>query len=322
MIMLIGVLILISSCKSQFEDEKLFPNIKNVIELEKTDLIPTFESSFEINKNNIYVVTLILAWNDIKNEIGAELTAFSSEQLEEINLSKSHLNTLQKNEYESSIEVDGRKISTNAYFRKSLQFEKPLTKFEDPILFGNTKVESFGFWGNCEFAKVNYYTDENEYSITLFPKNKEHEIILIMNQGLKYSLNNFQDYFSRYNQQKDLKKNEAILLNNKDKIVIPIIQFNLEKTFEKIVRSTFKGNNLEFEVVEAKQQNAFILNEGGAEVESLVEMISEASEEMVKPHPKLMIFNKPFVVFLKRKDASHPYFGIYVVNDELLKRSK
>jgi len=145
-IILISVLILISSCKSQFKNEKLFPKIKNVNELEKTDLIPTFESSFEVNMNNIYVATLPLAWNDIKNEIGVELTAFSSEQLEEINLTKSHLNTLQKNEYESSIEVNGRKIRTNAYFRKSLLFEKPLIKFEDPILFGNTKIESFGFW--------------------------------------------------------------------------------------------------------------------------------------------------------------------------------
>ncbi len=35
-----------------------------------------------------------------------------------------------------------------------------------------------------------------------------------------------------------------------------------------------------------------------------------------------MIFNKPFVVFLKRKDAKHPYFGVYIANEELLKKKK
>jgi hypothetical protein len=39
-----------------------------------------------------------------------------------------------------------------------------------------------------------------------------------------------------------------------------------------------------------------------------------------KPKPKMMIFNKPFVVFLKRKDAKHPYFGVYIANEELLKK--
>ena len=35
-----------------------------------------------------------------------------------------------------------------------------------------------------------------------------------------------------------------------------------------------------------------------------------------------MIFNKPFVVCLKRKDAEHPYFGVYIANEELLKKKK
>ena len=32
----------------------------------------------------------------------------------------------------------------------------------------------------------------------------------------------------------------------------------------------------------------------------------------------MMIFNKPFLVFLKRKNAEQPYFGVFIANDELL----
>ena len=45
---------------------------------------------------------------------------------------------------------------------------------------------------------------------------------------------------------------------------------------------------------------------------------TEAVEEFEKPKPKMMIFDKPFIIFLKRKDAEYPYFGVYIANDELL----
>ena len=89
-----------------------------------------------------------------------------------------------------------------------------------------------------------------------------------------------------------------------------------------MVGSSFKANHTNFTILEAHQQNAFILNEIGAEVKSVVDIAADATEEIEKPKPKMMIFNKPFVVLLKRKDAENPYFGVYIANDELLKKIK
>ena len=309
--------ILIWSCKSKLENESVFPEVKNVTELKNTDFVPTLESSFEVKNNIIYGATIPFAWNEIRNEIGTTLTEFSSMQLEEINDSKSYVNVLKDNEYVTSVEVDEKEIRAKAYFRKSLPFEEPLIRFDKSLTFGNSNVKSFGFWNSCSFAKINYFNDETDFSITLLPKNEEHEIILILHKENK---NTFKSYFERYNKQKGIAKSQRIYFNDDDKVEIPIIEFNLEKSFEKIVGSTFIANNEKFKMLEAYQRNAFILNENGAEVESEAEMAAEAVEEMERPKPKMMIFNRPFVVLLKRKDAENPYFGVYIANDELLKK--
>lgn len=314
---ILTLLILISSCQSKLENENIFPEVKNVTELKSTDFVPTLESTFEIKNNIIYGATIPFAWNEIRNEIGTTLTGFSSKQLEEINDTKSYVNVLKNNEYETSVEVDGKEIRAKAYFRKSLPFEEPLTKFDKPLTFGNSSVESFGFWSSCSFAKINYFNDENDFSVTLFPKNDEHEIILILNKEIR---SDFKSNFERYNKQKSIAKSERVYFNDDDKVEIPIIEFNLAKSFDKIVSSSFKANETEYAILEALQRNAFILNENGAEVESEVEMAADAVEEIERVKPKMMIFNRPFVVLLKRKDAENPYFGVYIANDELLKK--
>lgn len=97
--------------------------------------------------------------------------------------------------------------------------------------------------------------------------------------------------------------------------------FNLDKNYAEFVGSTFRSKKMLFELTEAYQRNAFVLDEYGAEVESEASIAAEAVEEYERPKPKMMIFNKPFVLFLKRRDAQNPYFGIYNVNAELLKKS-
>jgi len=314
---ILTLLILISSCQSKLENENIFPEVKNVTELNSTDFVPTLESTFEIKNNIVYGATIPFAWNEIRNEIGTTLTDFSSKQLEEINDTKSYVNVLKNNEYETSVEVDGKEIRAKAYFRKSLPFEEPLTKFDKPLTFGNSNVESFGFWSSCSFAKINYFNNENDFSVTLFPKNDEHEIILILNKEIR---SDFKSNFERYNKQKSIAKSERVYFNDDDKVEIPIIEFNLAKSFDKIVSSSFKANETEYTILEALQRNAFILNENGAEVESEFEMAADAIEEIEKVKPKMMIFNRPFIVLLKRKDAKNPYFGVYIANDELLKK--
>ena len=299
-----------------------FPKVKNVADLKKTDFIPTLESSFKTGNNIIYGATMPFAWNEIKNFIGTPLNNFTSEELKKLNETKSFLNVLKENEYKTAVKFDGIEITAEAYLKNSLPFEMALTKFNKTLKFDKSEVESFGFWTSSSYARINYFKNEDNFSISLFPENKEHEIILIMNQKVKNASADFTQYLKILNQE----KNQNIHFNMGDKVEIPIIEFNIEKKFSKLVGSKFFSETTMFKIKKAYQQNAFILNENGAEIYSEVQIAAEASAEVgfekpkPKPKPKMMIFNKPFVVFLKRIDAINPYFGVYIANDELLKK--
>lgn len=319
------LLLLIVSCNEikveqpiALEDESIFPKVKKITELKNTDFSPTLESTFNPKKNSIYGATIPFVWEEIRNEIGPNLSSFTSNQLNEINESESFKDVLNKNEYKTTLEIEGNLISATAYFRKSLPFEIPFDKFEIPLEFENTKVESFGFFGDHYYSKLNYYNNEDDFSLSLLPSDSEHEIILIMNKDISTNESNFISYYTYFLNQ---KKNN-IEFNEEDKVEIPIIEFNLEKYFNEIIGSQFLSDNELYNIKDFYQRNAFILNEKGAEVESEAVAAVEALEEMEiieKPEPKMLIFNKPFVVFLKRKDANNPYFGVYIANNELLK---
>jgi hypothetical protein len=102
-------------------------------------------------------------------------------------------------------------------------------------------------------------------------------------------------------------------IKTKDILKIPIINFNLETNYESMVNQHFICNNLNYTIDSAYQRTAFILDEYGAVVESLALFPAEAPCK-----PKKLIFNKPFVIYLKRKDSKYPYFALKVVDTELM----
>lgn len=327
-LILIFSLISILSCKKEEKNlieeskkfsETIFPKAKNVDEIQNTDFVSTFESKLNSNQNIIYSVTLPFAWNEIKNEINFPITNINGNALKELNQTNSFQNTLNKNEYETEVVVQNQIIKAKAYFRKSLPFSEPFHKYDEPLKFDNQNVENFGFGGEDSNAKINFYKDDLNFSISLLPADKEHEIILMMTEDS--TLNSFAQYFELFKKEVENQKSEGFSWKSHftyfDKVRIPMIEFNLKKKFKELIGNQFQAKNLMYEIVDVNQQNAFVLNEKGAEVESMAAMDAAASAEEIKP--KHLIFNKPFVVFLKRKNSDFPYFAVYISNTELLK---
>jgi hypothetical protein len=322
--------ILLYSCSTEIKNEKKvedsiiveFSKIRDISHFQKTEFVPTFESELNLDKNNIYSTTSCLAWAEIKNILGSDLSNFESKQLQEINDSKSFINTLSKNEYNTECSVNDGAITAKAYFKKALPFKDPLTKFDSTFIFDNIDVETFGFKFYCDFAKINYYLDKNNFSISLYPKDENHEIIIVMMENPQ---NSFKEYFTKHllNSSSFTKNrtNEDYwkhYFSPKDRVEIPCIDFNIEKNYNEITNTSFNSIKKKHLVNIFYQNNAFILNETGAIVESeFIETVDAIEDEQAKI--KIMLFNKPFVVFLKRKDAYLPYFSIYIENTEILK---
>jgi len=106
-----------------------------------------------------------------------------------------------------------------------------------------------------------------------------------------------------------------------DEIVMPKFNFNIESNYPTMENNQLTSEDKKFRIERIWQRTAFILDENGAEIESEAEVelvVEELEEEYEKPKPKIMRFDKPFLLVLKRKDSNNPYFGLWTTNTELM----
>jgi hypothetical protein len=327
-IILALILTTLFSCKN----DRKFPEVKKLSEYKNTQFIPTLEHKISNDKNSVYCATLLFAWDEIRKQINSPLT-ISDEyfDLKLLNKSTSYENVLKSNEYEAHGVVDEDIITARAEFNKSLPFELKLQSFKTKLSFDGQNVSSFGVNGydsyeQLKIVKIIYYKNDNNLIIKLLPKDKEHEIILFKTDQ---SFNSIAEMTSEIEKLTEIgkteKKNEKISWKyyyyEEDIVLIPKLNFNIETYYTNLEGNNFKSNRQNFQIVSAWQRTAFILDESGAEIESEaeIEVAPDAmDEEYEKPKPKKMIFDKPFLILLKRTDAINPYFGLWITNTELM----
>lgn len=308
--------------------ENEFSEVQNLDKYKKTTFLPALNSEFDTDKNAIYAASFAMAWNEILNIIAEPITNVQNQDIELLTNYNYHDKVLSKYEYKTSIEIDSNTIKAKAYFNKSLPFIKPLVKNRKKLNFNNSKVTSFGFYGKCDFVEILYFNNDDDFAIKINPKDKEHEIVLMKSE--------FDKKVNHHKLCKKLLTKDSVFQQNRrgnnvwkynlqyyDEVKIPRISFNIETNYSKIEGSKLETRVLLHTITRAYQKTAFILNEKGSKVESYAEIVdSTATEEimieMEQPKPKKMFFNKPFVIFLKRKDAQYPYFASFIANNELM----
>lgn len=322
------ILTTLFSCKN----DRNFPEVKKLSEFENTQFIPTLEHKISNDKNSVYCATLLFAWDEIRKQINSPLTISDNySDLKMLDNSTSFKNVLKSDEYKVSGEVDGDLIKARAEFNKSLPFELKLQSFTNKLTFDGQKVSSFGVNGydsyeQLKIVNIIYYKNDNNFIIKLLPKDKEHEIILFKTDQTFNSIAEMTSEIEKLTEiGKTEKKNEKIswkyYYNEEDIVVIPKYNFNIETNYNTLEGNKFNANNQKFQIERAWQRTAFILDESGAEIESEAEIevaTEEMEEEYEKPKPKKMVFDKAFLILLKRTDAKNPYFGLWTTNTELM----
>ncbi len=306
-----------------------FPEVKLLSDYKKTNFLSTIEDSLSLSKNNIYASSFLYAWAEIRKEVGSLKVEEKYTELTLVNNAVSYQNSLKGNELETKVAIEGTKITASAYFKKSLPFEIKLVRFPQPMVFQNEKVESFGVYGASEekfISEILYYKNDSDFVIRLNPKDKDHEILLY--NPSESSLFTFKELLSSLNSKIVRGKKEMYsdslgwkyCISGPDFLQIPVLGFNIETQYDSIVGSIFTSLENEYVVVKAEQRTAFILDELGAEVESEATIVADLTSALPEPveHPKRMVFNKPFLIVLKRRDAVNPYFMAWINNSELM----
>ncbi|RRJ92013.1 hypothetical protein EG240_04300 [Paenimyroides tangerinum] len=313
-------------------DVRSFPKETDISKFPKTEFVTTLESKINTNKNIVYCVTMLYAWNEIKKTINLPIQIDANfKHLLLLDTSVSFKDVLNKDEYTIINGINGDSIRVKAEFSKSLEFETELNEYKDRLKFNNEEVMSFGVTGYNSYEKLKiisiiYYKNDNNFVIKLQPKDSNHEIVLFKSEKNFTKMSDINDEVIKLSAQgnKD-KQNEKIKWKYdilvEDEIIIPKFNFNIEKTYKDLAGNTFSTKELNYNIERAWQRTAFILDEKGAksESEAVIEYVTEEIEEDPnKSKPKKMIFDKPFFIMLKKTSSQNPYFGLWINNTELM----
>lgn len=325
---------------STSKNERTFSKGKNLSEYPRTQFIPTLEHELSGNNNSVYCATLLLAWDEIRKQIDSPFT-ISDEYvgLKLLNQSTSFMDVLKTNEYNASGGITSGGINkllitSRAEFDKSLPFEFKLQHFDNKLIFDKQEVASFGIKGTDSYTQqkiveIVYYANDNNFILKLVPKDKEHEIILFKTAQHFNSIADMTVEIERLteigiNEKQNKRLDWKYYYYNDDIVVIPKFNFNIETTYDSLIGNSFIAEKDTFLIDYVWQRTAFLLEESGAEIESESKLqisvagIDSEEEKFEKPISKKMIFDKPFLVLLKRTDAKYPYFGLWTTNTELM----
>jgi hypothetical protein len=323
LVLIVFIFITFYSC---INEKREFPEVRDLSEFKKTEFLPTIESTINNDKNAIYCVTLLFAWDEVKRTINKPFQIDKEfHDLNLINSSTTHINVLKRNEYSSYGQIDGNLIRVRSEFSKSLPFEHELSRYNQKLKFENTYVTSFGAkggdWELLKMSQIVYYENDNNFILRLLPKDNNHEIILFKPS---FQFNSFYEMVNEIERLEKIGLKEAKTeshewkynIEDDDEVLIPVLSFNIEAAFPNIEGTYVSAGIDTFRIVEARQRTAFILDEKGAEIESEA-WFSLSYKEKIE-QPKNLIFDKPFFIVLRRSENKYPYFGLWVSNTELM----
>jgi hypothetical protein len=311
-----------------------FPEKISLSKIRATEFILTPENKLSDSLNSIYSPTLLFAWQEIKDHLKSPIDISSSNSLDFklINQSETFQNSLNKDEYETTIDVSNGIIAT-AYFKKSLPFKLELHTQYAPLNFNGTDVRSFGLnypdGELLDYFQMLYYLDDEHFAIKLFPADTSSEIILAKGIHLKGSfsdvLKNTKKWMAIGSKEITTKGKEwKYVFKSGDKLSIPVMKFNIETQYASLEGQTFTSASKTHDIIKAYQRTAFVFDEYGAIVESFAAIAVDTTcvkpVPIEKPTPKKMIFDKPFVIFIKKKNSPNPYFAMKVMNAELMEK--
>ena len=295
----------------------------------ETGFVPTLENELLPNKNTIYSVSFLMAWNEIKKALKDSIliATTNSRDFKLLNESNSFRQALKPSEYKTEVSFqDG--IVAKAYFNKVLPFENSFDERDQPLIFQKQAVKAFGInYYSVDLARlirIYYYDSDNNFVIGIAAKDGDHEIILA--KGI-FSTGTLLSGFQEVEKKIQLGVIEKTQEENRwkyyylreDKLAIPELQYAIKNTYSMIEGQEFVTyDKTPHFVYEANQHISFCLNQNGVAVSDFSRIGVDSMSTFPKAKPKSFVFDKPFFFMLKRKDALYPYYAMYIRNTELM----
>jgi hypothetical protein len=100
-------------------------------------------------------------------------------------------------------------------------------------------------------------------------------------------------------------------LGRNDIVKVPEMIWRIDHRFSDLIGKTVA--NVKMPIVEARQTTAFRLDRCGA-------MLKSEARLAVKSSPREFVFDRPFLIYMQKREAEQPFFVMWVDNAELLTR--
>ncbi len=199
-------------------------------------------------------------------------------------------------------------------FRDSQENEAPVTSFgirpEDDYAYQKLRKQ-------IEVLYSSYYPDPDrvalmEYAIDLCKDTKPNQIVLAViepKETLEQTLAYLDDKITGFTKEEFFHK-----FGINDVLLVPNIFWKITHHFKELEGKYLANKGYESLYIRlALQMIQFRLERSGAELKS-------EAKVYVSPMPNIFVFDRPFLIYMKKRETRHPFFVMWVDNAELLSK--
>lgn len=354
MYLILGLAVVVAGCGRAYEEEAPLeiPQVDSA-QLKQTRITCVMDEPVISGTNLVYCSTFQLAWNELKDGIIKSdirmqdeppmVELFNKGLATKKDISDSaymamagfgrdgivdKINQALKGKFQDqapkvSEQVGSDEILAYAFLYKNLKFKYVFGKSKYPIDFkaasGNISVKGFGIDVDVEIpdyeevvkqVSILDYQSDDDFIIRLLTTSVDDEIIMAkINPGKTIS-----EMISTV--QSRIKRGTPASFGSRDILSIPKIDFNVSHSYNELLNKNFTNKGWqEYFIRKALQAIRFRLNEIGVILKSESRSIYSKGSSYVA---RRLVFDKPFLIYLKEKDGQSPYFAMWVDNPELL----
>ncbi|MBN2511378.1 MAG: hypothetical protein JXB18_00435 [Sedimentisphaerales bacterium] len=221
-------------------------------------------------------------------------------------------------------------IIAYAFIAANVRFKIPYFENDKEMLFTDstgkrTPVTSFGIREEDDYAyyplrrqiQILFNRHDSNYKLTecaidLYKDSSPNQIVLALVES-KETLTETLAYIEEQH-QKNLEKDYDAEFGPNDILLVPNLFWKITHSFDELEGNTIANPKYQgMPIAKATQVIQFRLDRSGAEIKS-------ESKLYCLPVPTYYVFDRPFLIYIKKRDAEYPFFVMWVDNAELLKK--
>ena len=206
-----------------------------------------------------------------------------------------------------------------AMFKKDVLFSKAYMDLNSQP-FNNSKdyYKYFGVTTNTEnyknYVAPVYYNNSNDFAVKLATKSGD-EIILVTDNTNRKVFEIWDDFYKN-----QLSKKSNLKFDSDSELIIPQIDFKKSIKYDKITGKRIVNTNLVID--SALEDIEFSLDKNGAKIRNEAVMSVARMALVPEEIKRIYKFNKPFVLYIRSKNADVPYFALKIKDTKYLKKSR